>query len=41
MKVSHVTQTERTEQVFNVVLGDAELFIAGNFLARRKPPFAN
>jgi hypothetical protein len=30
--------TGRTERVFNLVLGDSEVFVAGGFLARSKPP---
>jgi hypothetical protein len=30
--------TDRVEKVFNLVLGDSELFIAGGFVARSKPP---
>lgn len=33
-----VTPTDRKEKVFNLVLGDSEIFIAGGFLARSKPP---
>jgi hypothetical protein len=33
-----VTQTERIEQVINLVLGDREAFVAGGYLARSKPP---
>ena len=36
--VLSVSRTERIEQVFNVVLGDSEAFVAGGFLARSKPP---
>jgi hypothetical protein len=36
--VLDVTQTEREEPVHNLVLGDSEVFIAGGFLARSKPP---
>jgi hypothetical protein len=36
--VLDVTQTERAEPVHNLVLGDSEIFIAGGFLARSKPP---
>ena len=37
-KVQKVTSTNRTEKVFNLVLGNSELFVAGGFLARSKPP---
>lgn len=36
--VLNVTRTDRTVRVFNVVLGNREVFIAGGFLARSKPP---
>jgi hypothetical protein len=38
VKVLSVTPTDRIEQVINLVLGDNQLFIAGGFLARSKPP---
>jgi Protein of unknown function (DUF1559)/Hint domain len=38
VKVRAATPTDRVEKVFNVILGDAEMFIAGGFLARSKPP---
>jgi hypothetical protein len=38
VKVLAVTLTGRQDQVFNVVLGDSEVFVAGGFLARSKPP---
>jgi hypothetical protein len=38
VKVRAVTPTGRLEKVFNLILGDAEVFIAGGFLARSKPP---
>jgi hypothetical protein len=38
VKVVAVTLTDRHEKVFNLVLGDSEVFIAGGFLARSKPP---
>jgi hypothetical protein len=38
VKVLKVSRTDRTEKVFNVVLGDSEVLIAGGFLARSKPP---
>jgi hypothetical protein len=37
-QVVAVTTTERVEKVFNLILGDSEVFIAGGFLARSKPP---
>ena len=37
-RVLRVTPTDRVERVFNLVLGNRELFIAGGFLARSKPP---
>ena len=36
-----VTKTDRVVQVFNLVLNDSELFVAGGFLARSKPPATN
>jgi hypothetical protein len=33
-----VTPTDRVEKVFNLILGDSEMFIAGGFLAHSKPP---
>ncbi len=36
--VRSVVATEREAQVFNIVLGEPVLFIAGGFLARSKPP---
>jgi hypothetical protein len=38
VKVLAVVPTERTEKVFNLVLGNSKYFIAGGFLARSKPP---
>jgi hypothetical protein len=38
VKVRAVTPTDRVEKVFNLILGDSEVFIAGGFLARSKPP---
>lgn len=38
VRVLEVSSTERTAQVFNVVLGDSEIFVAGGYLARSKPP---
>lgn len=37
-EVTAVSPTSRTEQVFNLVLGNSEIFVAGGFLARSKPP---
>jgi hypothetical protein len=36
--VKSVTATDRTAPVYNVVLGDTALFVAGGFVARTKPP---
>ena len=36
--VVSVLSTGRVEKVFNLVVGDSELFVAGGFLARSKPP---
>ena len=36
--VRRVRQTRRVEKVFNLVLGNCEVFIAGGYLARSKPP---
>ena len=38
VRVLTVTATDRLETVFNLILGDGEVFIAGGFLARGKPP---
>ena len=38
VKVLAITPTDRVEQVINLVLGDNQLFIAGGYLARSKPP---
>lgn len=38
VKVLAAALTDREEQVFNLVLGGDEVFIAGGFLARSKPP---
>jgi hypothetical protein len=38
VKVIEVTRTSRDERVFNLVLGNSEIFIAGGYLARSKPP---
>lgn len=36
--VKSVARTQRTEQVINLILGDSEVFVAGGYLARSKPP---
>jgi hypothetical protein len=36
--VEDVTATEQTCRVFNLVLDDADVYVAGGFLARSKPP---
>lgn len=36
--VESVTPTGRTERVFNLILKDSAVFVAGRFLARSKPP---
>jgi hypothetical protein len=38
VKVLRVEQTARMETVFNLVLDDEDVFVAGGFLARSKPP---
>lgn len=38
VEVVEVSPTKRESQVFNLVLGDSIVFIAGDFLARSKPP---
>ena len=38
VEVLRVSATEEVARVFNLVLGDSEIFIAGGFLARSKPP---
>jgi hypothetical protein len=38
VEVVSVTRTARHVKVYNVVLGNSEVFIAGGFLARSKPP---
>jgi hypothetical protein len=38
VKVRAVSPTDRLEKVFNLILGDTEIFIADGFLARSKPP---
>jgi hypothetical protein len=36
--VREVSATDRTGKVFNLILDDADVFVAGGFLARSKPP---
>ena len=36
--VRTVAPTGRQEQVFNLILGDSRIFVAGGFLVRGKPP---
>jgi len=36
--VTAVADTGRQSRVYNLVLGDPVLFVAGGFLARSKPP---
>jgi hypothetical protein len=36
--VTRVSPTARHETVYNVILGDLQIFIAGGFLVRSKPP---
>ena len=36
--VESVAATDRTSRVFNLVLDDADVYVAGGFLARSKPP---
>jgi hypothetical protein len=38
VNVLKVSRTDRIEKVFNLVLGNSEVFVAGGFLARSKPP---
>lgn len=38
VKVLAVSSTGRVEKVYNLILGNSEVFIAGGFLARSKPP---
>jgi hypothetical protein len=38
VKVLNISRTDRIEKVFNLVLGNSEVFVAGGFLARSKPP---
>ena len=36
--VTRVSRTARYETVYNVILGDSQIFIASGFLVRSKPP---
>jgi hypothetical protein len=38
VSVRRITRTDREEKVFNLILGDSEIFIAEGFLVRSKPP---
>ncbi len=38
VRVKQVSRTGRTEQVINLILGDSQIFVAGGYLARSKPP---
>jgi hypothetical protein len=38
VRVQSVSRTDRTEDVFNLILGDSQVFVAGGYLARSKPP---
>ena len=37
-KIIAIEPTDRIEKVFNLILGNSEIFVAGGFLARSKPP---
>jgi hypothetical protein len=37
-RVLAATKTDRIEKVFNLILRDCEIFVAGSYLARSKPP---
>lgn len=37
-RVLRATKTDRVEKVFNLILGDCEIFVANGYLARSKPP---
>lgn len=37
-EVIEVSRTDRLEKVYNLILGESEVFVAGGFLARSKPP---
>ncbi|MBI3860781.1 MAG: hypothetical protein HY290_02675 [Planctomycetia bacterium] len=39
--VQSVAPTDREEQVYNLVIGDSAIFVAGDFLVRGKPPAEN
>jgi hypothetical protein len=38
VKVLAVSPSDRVEKVYNLILGNSEVFVAGGFLARSKPP---
>ncbi len=38
VRVLSITSTNRVEKVFNLILGNSEIFVANGFLARSKPP---
>jgi hypothetical protein len=38
VKILSVSSTGRVEKVYNLILGNSEVFVAGGFLARSKPP---
>lgn len=38
VKVRAVSSTDRVAKVYNLILGNSEVFVAGGFLARSKPP---
>jgi hypothetical protein len=38
VRVLSITSTDRVEKVFNLILGNSEIFVANGFLARSKPP---
>jgi hypothetical protein len=40
VEVQSVSPTPRIEKVFNLILGDSEIFVAGGYLVRSKPPAA-
>lgn len=37
-RVQGVSATKRIEKVFNLILGDSQIFVAGGYLAQSKPP---
>lgn len=41
VEVLAVSASERWEPVFNLILGESQVFVAGGFLARSKPPRSN